>query len=60
MMPTIYMTDLRDPAGYFYASRFMMRPEDVIFVSNAPDTDIAKFLSLVLPAAYSASGFGLR
>ncbi len=59
-MPTIYLTDLRDPAGYFYASKFMMQPEDVIFVSNAPDTDIAKFFSLVLPAAYSAAGFGLR
>ena len=55
--PTIYLTDLRDPAGYFYASQFMMQPEDVIFVSDAPATDLAKFLSLVLPAAYSADGF---
>ena len=61
-LPTIYLTDLHDPAGYFYASRFVMHPEDVIFVSNAPETDIAKFLNLVLPAAYSAAGFnsGLR
>ena len=61
-LPTIYLTDLRDPAGYFYASKFVMHPEDVIFVSNAPETDIAKFLNLVLPAAYSAAGFnsGLR
>ena len=56
-LPTIYLTDLRDPAGYFYASRFVMHPEDVIFVSNAPETDVAKFLNLVLPAAYSAAGF---
>lgn len=56
-LPTIYLTDLRDPAGYFYASRFIMHPEDVIFVSNAPETDVAKFLNLVLPAAYSAAGF---
>ena len=55
--PTIYLTDLRDPAGYFYAGKFMMHPEDVIFVSNASETDVAKFLSLVLPAAYSAAGF---
>lgn len=57
VVPTVYLTDLRDPAGYFYASQFSMYPEDVIFVSNAPATDLAKFLSLVLPAAYSASGF---
>ena len=55
--PNIYLLDLRDPAGYFYASRFVMHPEDVIFVSNAPMTDLAKFLSLVLPAANSSSGF---
>ena len=56
-VPTVYLTDLRDPAGYFYASAFQMRPEDVIFVSNAPATDLAKFLSLILPLAYSASNF---
>lgn len=56
-MPTIYLTDLRDPAGYFYASRFEIHPEDIIFVSNAPEVDIAKFLSLILPVAYSAAGF---
>ena len=56
-VPSIYLLDLRDPAGYFYASKFVMYPEDVIFVSNAPMTDLAKFLSLVLPVAYSTSGF---
>ena len=56
-IPTIYLLNLRDPAGYFYASKFVMNPEDVIYVSNAPMTDIAKFLSLVLPVAYSSSSF---
>ena len=56
-MPTVYVTDLRDPRGYIYASRFMMHPEDLIFVSNAPAIDLVKFLDLILPAAYSAQGF---
>lgn len=56
-IPTVYMADLRDPRGYIYASQFVMHPEDLIFVSNAPATDLAKFLSLVLPAAYSSEGF---
>ncbi len=56
-VPSIYLLDLRDPVGYFYASKFVMHPEDVIFVSNAPMIDLAKFLSLVLPAASSSSGF---
>ena len=56
-VPTIYLLNLRDPAGFFYASKFVMNPEDAIFVSNAPMTDLAKFLSLILPVAYSSSGF---
>ena len=56
-VPTVYVADLADPAGFFYASRFPLRAEDVLFVSNSPSTDLGKFLALVLPAAYSASGF---
>jgi polysaccharide export outer membrane protein len=55
--PIVYLVDLRDPHGFFYAGRFMMRPEDVIFVSNAPSTDLAKFLSIVVPPASAAALF---
>ena len=58
-VPTVYIADLADPAGFFYASRFTLRPEDVLFVSNAPSSDLAKFLNLVLPAAYSTAGFAV-
>ncbi len=56
-IPTVYVTDLRDPRGYIYAGRFAMHPEDLIFVSNAPSTDVAKFLSLILSTAYTSQGF---
>ncbi len=55
MVPTVYLLNLRDPAGYFYASRFAIRSEDVLYISNAPATDLAKFLDLVLPTAGSAA-----
>ena len=55
--PTIYMLDLTDPGGYFYANKFRIHNEDTLFVSNSPSTDLGKFLALVLPTAYSASGF---
>ena len=55
--PTIYVLDLTNPAGYFYANQFRMHNEDTLFVSNSPSTDLGKFLALVLPAAYSAQGF---
>ena len=55
--PVIYVLDLTNPAGYFYANQFRMHNEDTLFVSNSPSTDLGKFLALVLPAAYSAQGF---
>ena len=55
--PTVYLLNLTDPAGYFYANKFRIHNEDTVFVSNSPSTDLTKFLALVLPAAYAASGF---
>jgi len=57
VVPTVYYTDLSDPAGYFHANQFSMRDDDLIFVSNSPSTDLAKFLALILPLAYSSSNF---
>ena len=57
LIATIYYLDLVDPSGYFYAGKFPMRTEDLIYVSNAPSTDLAKFLALILPTAYSAANF---
>jgi polysaccharide export outer membrane protein len=46
-VPVVYRLDLENPAGYFVAQRFLMRDNDVIYVSNAPATDLQKFLALV-------------
>lgn len=57
VIPTIYYLDLAEASGYFYASQFAVRHEDLIYVSNSPSTDLSKFLALILPAAYSAANF---
>jgi len=57
VIPTVYYVDLSDPAGYFHANQFSMRDEDLIYVSNSPSTDLAKFLALILPLAYSTANF---
>ena len=44
-IPIIYNLNLRDPAGYFLATRFEMRDKDVIFVSNAQAVESTKFLT---------------
>lgn len=57
-VPTVYVVDLIQGGGLFDATRFWMHPNDVIFVANAPATDLAKFLSLVV--AGSASSAAIR
>jgi len=47
IVPVIYNLDLRDPAGYFLASKFEIRNKDVIYVSNASSVEASKFLTYV-------------
>jgi polysaccharide export outer membrane protein len=47
IVPVIYNLDLRDPAGYFLASKFEIRNKDVIYVSNASSVEVSKFLTYV-------------
>ncbi len=44
-MPVIYNLNLRDPAGYFLATKFEMRNKDVIFTSNAQSVESGKVLT---------------
>jgi polysaccharide biosynthesis/export protein len=68
VVPVIYNLDLRDPAGYFAASKFEVRNKDVIFVSNASSVEVSKFLSYVAliigtatdPIAAANSGYALK
>ena len=45
IIPVIYNLNLRDPAGYFLATKFEMRNKDVIYISNAKSVDSTKFLT---------------
>jgi polysaccharide biosynthesis/export protein len=47
VVPVIYNIDLRDPAGFFLASKFEVRNKDVIYVSNASSVEVSKFLNYV-------------
>jgi polysaccharide export outer membrane protein len=52
-VPVVYRLDLKEPTGYFTSQRFLMRDNDVIYVSNAPATDLQKFLGII------GSGLGI-
>jgi polysaccharide export outer membrane protein len=45
IVPIIYNLNLRDPAGYFLATKFEMQNKDVIFTSNSPSVEASKFLT---------------
>jgi len=44
LIPVIFSTSFRAPGGYFLATNFQMRNQDVIFVANAESVDVNKFL----------------
>jgi polysaccharide export outer membrane protein len=54
-LPTVYLIDLNNPAGFFYASKFPVHGEDVVYVANAPASDLQKFLTLMIGASASSS-----
>ena len=45
IIPVIYNVNLRNPEGYFLATKFQMRNKDVIYVSNATSVEITKALN---------------
>nr|WP_230960523.1 polysaccharide biosynthesis/export family protein [Burkholderia pseudomultivorans] len=51
-VPVIYRLNLRDPNAFFVAQSFMMDNKDLLYVSNAPVTEIQKVLNLVFSVAY--------
>jgi polysaccharide export outer membrane protein len=47
IIPIIYNVNLRDPAGFFLATKFEVRNKDVLYISNAPTVDATKFLTYI-------------
>lgn len=46
-VPTIYRIDFHNPSSFFLARRFAMRNKDILFVSNAPATELQKIGSII-------------
>lgn len=58
LIPVIYRIDLKNPATFFIAQGFPMRDKDVLYVSNAPITDLQRFVGIVSSLAFTAIGLG--
>ncbi len=52
LVPTIYRLDLTDPQSFFRIQNFLMADKDILYVSNAPITEIEKFLNVLFTVAY--------
>ncbi|ACK49075.1 polysaccharide export protein [Methylocella silvestris BL2] len=55
LVPVIFQVNLRDPGGYFIATRTQMRNGDVIYVSNAQSNDLSKFFNFVNTVASASA-----
>jgi polysaccharide export outer membrane protein len=44
---TIYRLDLSQPEGFFTAGRFILAPDDIIYVSDAPIANVSKVLQTI-------------
>ena len=54
-VPTIYRVNFRDPSGFFAARKFPIRDADVVYVDNADQVEITKFLTLLTTVTGSAA-----
>ena len=54
MVPAVFRVDLSDPASFFLIQNFPIENRDILYVSNAPITEIQKFLNVLFSVAYPA------
>ena len=52
MVPVVFRVDLSDPKSFFLMQSFPMENRDVLYVSNAPITELQKFLNILFEFAY--------
>lgn len=52
LVPVVYRVNLQDPNSFFVMQSFAMSDKDMLYVSNAPVTEVQKFLNVVFSVAY--------
>jgi polysaccharide export outer membrane protein len=52
LVPVVYRVDLKDPRSLFWIQSFPVKDKDVLYVSNAPVTELQKFLNTLFTLAY--------
>jgi polysaccharide biosynthesis/export protein len=52
LVPVAFRIDLSDPASFFAIQTFPIENHDILYVSNAPITEVQKFLNVLFSVAY--------
>jgi polysaccharide export outer membrane protein len=52
VVPVVFRIDLTNPSSFFLMQSFPIENRDVLYVSNAPVTELQKFLNLLFTVAY--------
>lgn len=58
-VPVIYQLQLQNPEGFFYASNFSVRDQDIVYYANASSVGVLKFMDL-LNAFFAPARSGLQ
>jgi polysaccharide export outer membrane protein len=52
LVPTVFRIDMTDPQSLFLIQDFWIENRDILYVSNAPITEVQKFLNVLFSIAY--------
>jgi polysaccharide export outer membrane protein len=52
LVPVVFRIDLTQPSSFFLIQSFPMEDKDILYVSNAPVTEMQKFFNLLFTVAY--------
>jgi polysaccharide export outer membrane protein len=52
-VPVVYRADLKNPVTFLIAQNFPVKNKDVLYVSNAPSTELQKFLNILISSIFS-------
>lgn len=47
IVPVVYRVNMGQPNAYFYAKSFLLRDKDLIYISEAPAAEFARFVSVL-------------
>ncbi len=52
-IPVVYRLNLEDPTTFLIAQNFPMKNKDVLYIADAPSTELQKFLGILTSSLYS-------